>query len=364
MATAFKGASSEIQQKLRRVVEVWRQRQIFEEPIQEAVEARVEGLSILTIKKTPHVEVTNPSTEVDKSRSSGKKPLLGGSLFSSSSGTLPPELQPLAPLQVAVSKSAVSSSTAVTNANTEYDKLHDPSSPLPTPPVHAARLTQLLKSLASAENSVSEIMKSRQNLIQGLEKLLETNRSALEKEESQSQQLSTRKIETETKKREVEDAIMRGLSVENSPADNGDGNLAAQYNKDEDDDIERPEVEALTPPPVESLTPVTSPKENTDATAQQTYSGLDSVNDHTSLAFQSTPAVAGQVPSAPGADLLASLAALHEPPHSNGSPNGSSAKKRKVGHGDDGSSAFEGNDAMADLDDDVAELLRQEGNKY
>lgn len=41
MATAYKGASNDIQQKLRRVVEVWRQRSIFEIPIQEAVEARV-----------------------------------------------------------------------------------------------------------------------------------------------------------------------------------------------------------------------------------------------------------------------------------------------------------------------------------
>jgi regulator of Ty1 transposition protein 103 len=43
MATAYKGASNDIQQKLRRVVEVWRQRSIFEIPIQEAVEARVDG---------------------------------------------------------------------------------------------------------------------------------------------------------------------------------------------------------------------------------------------------------------------------------------------------------------------------------
>lgn len=42
-ATAYKGASNDIQQKIRRVVEVWRQRSIFELPIQEAVEARVDG---------------------------------------------------------------------------------------------------------------------------------------------------------------------------------------------------------------------------------------------------------------------------------------------------------------------------------
>lgn len=40
---AYKNATNEIQNKVRRVVEVWRQRQIFEVPIQEAVEARIDG---------------------------------------------------------------------------------------------------------------------------------------------------------------------------------------------------------------------------------------------------------------------------------------------------------------------------------
>lgn len=42
-ATAYKGATNEVQQKLRRVVEVWRARQIFELPIQEAIESRIDG---------------------------------------------------------------------------------------------------------------------------------------------------------------------------------------------------------------------------------------------------------------------------------------------------------------------------------
>lgn len=45
-STAYKGATSDVQNKLKRVVEVWRQRQIFEIPIQDAVEARIEGRSI------------------------------------------------------------------------------------------------------------------------------------------------------------------------------------------------------------------------------------------------------------------------------------------------------------------------------
>lgn len=44
-ATAYKGATNDVQQKLRRVVEVWRHRQIFELPVQESIEARIDGTS-------------------------------------------------------------------------------------------------------------------------------------------------------------------------------------------------------------------------------------------------------------------------------------------------------------------------------
>lgn len=43
-ATAYKGATNDVQQKLRRVVEVWRQRAIFETEIQNAIEARIDGM--------------------------------------------------------------------------------------------------------------------------------------------------------------------------------------------------------------------------------------------------------------------------------------------------------------------------------
>jgi regulator of Ty1 transposition protein 103 len=42
-ATAYKGATSELQGKLRRVIDVWKDRSIFETPIQAAIESRIEG---------------------------------------------------------------------------------------------------------------------------------------------------------------------------------------------------------------------------------------------------------------------------------------------------------------------------------
>lgn len=42
-AVAYKGAPSEVQVRLRRVVDVWKDRSIFEKPIQEAIDARLNG---------------------------------------------------------------------------------------------------------------------------------------------------------------------------------------------------------------------------------------------------------------------------------------------------------------------------------
>lgn len=291
---------------------------------------------------------------MDKSKSSTKKPLLGGSLFPSSPGSLPPELQPLAPLQVAVSKSSVSSNAAVSTANSEYNKLNDPAAETLTPPVHAARLSALLKSLANAESSVSEIIKSRQNLIAGLEKLLDTNRAALEKEKSDVEQMSNRKAETENKKRDVEDAIMRGLSVDDTstPYNNGDTPWAGSEHFDPNNELEAPAVEALTPPPVEALTPVMSPKLNPTADSENNESGEQNnpLESQTGGASSSIP------------DIMASLAMAQTAQNSLNHNVTDSNKKRKVIHNTDAYPEFEG-DAMADLDADVAELLRQESNK-
>ena len=281
--------------------------------------------------------------EIDRSRSTGKKPLLGGSLFSNSSGSTPSELQPLVPLQTALSKATMASGTPASTANAEYEKMHDPDTPLPTPPVHAARLSQLLKTLANAESSVSEVIKSRHALIDGLEKLLETNRSALSQEQSLATQLSERRAETETKKRDVEDGIMRGLSAENMPAaHSGDNGMEGRT-------VARPEVEALTPPPVESITPVGSPKQE----PQDNYPGSTAQNPSPFI----LPSVEQQTGfPLPGTDLPGLSTAFTQDQLDG--LNGANPKRQKVTHGEEDYAQFAG----GDLDADVAQLLEQEGN--
>ncbi|KAJ9645796.1 hypothetical protein H2199_002836 [Coniosporium tulheliwenetii] len=205
--TAYKGATHDVQQKLRRVIEVWRQRLIFDPAIQDAVER---------------------------------------------GAAAPQELQPLVQAQNALAKAELASKPAVASAKAEFHKLTDPTTPLPTPPVHAARLSALLKGLANAEGAVAETLKARRELLSGLETLINTHRAALAEDAAQAAELAARRENVEARKRDVEDGIMRGLS-ETTPADATPEAGAVV------EEPERPDIEALTPPPVESLTPIGTP---------------------------------------------------------------------------------------------------------
>ncbi|KAK5055900.1 hypothetical protein LTR84_012450 [Exophiala bonariae] len=385
--TAYRSSPPEIQTKIRRVVEVWRNRNVFETPILEAIEARTD--------------------EVDKSKgSSGKKTLMGQSLFTSTSSTgMPKEIESLAPLQIAVTKETISARPAIDTAQAEYIKLNDPAAALPSPPVHAARLSSLIKSLAAAESSVSASIKARKALVADLERILEINKAALAKDEQTYLELDSRKTSTDAKKREVEDAIIRGLSSVEGPADTtlpgisaiGDDILSPGLDHSAaagDGGFGRPEIEELTP------------ERDLDGDEQ----GFMGYNPSEPLA--ATPTHQAPIPNNPAvAAVLAGFGSPSAPQPSDYSPtqgisgygsnvsrvrsfsgsgggiNGLSAKRRKLSHGEDemvpdlGEMGMEGfgqassfavgdyggggsnshGDFLQSLDEDVDELLRQEG---
>ncbi|KAI1822839.1 RNA polymerase II-binding domain-containing protein [Xylaria intraflava] len=220
VAVAYKGAPQDVQQRIRRVVDVWRERGVFEGPIQQAVEARIHDL--------------------DKARGTGK-PGLGGSIFASGP-SVPPELASLVAPQQDVSKVLMNTKTVVKSANTDYDSLMAPDSTVPSAPVYAARLSGLLKTLAQAEGAVEQCVKARRELVGELQKLLDTNRNALIADENELENFVQKKIKVEDMKTEVEKAIMAGLPND-EPYQTGNG-----QHEQATDDVDRPEVEALTPP--------------------------------------------------------------------------------------------------------------------
>lgn len=217
---AYRSSTPEIQGKIRRVMDVWRSRGVFEESILQAVQARLE--------------------DVDKSKaSSGKKSLMGNSLFSSSTSTgMPKELESLGPLQTAVTKADFTTRPLVDAASSEYTKINDASSSQPSPPVYAASLSSLIKKLASAEAGLKESIAARKALLDDLKRLTEASQSVLAQDESQLADFTSKRIESENAKRDVEDSIIRGLS--STPQDD---------QKTEAVSDNRPDVEELTPEP-------------------------------------------------------------------------------------------------------------------
>ncbi|RYO84586.1 hypothetical protein DL766_010552 [Monosporascus sp. MC13-8B] len=306
VATAYKGAPADVQQRIRRVVDVWRERNVFETPIQDAVENRL--------------------NELDKARGTAKAGL-GGSIFGSTA-SLPPELVPLSTPQQNVTKLLTPAKAAVNSANQEYDKLMGPGATVPPAPVYAARLSGLLKTLAQAEGAVEQCVKARRVLVAELQKLLDSNRAALLADESQMDAFEKRKTEVEEKKTEVERAIMAGLpNDEPYMTSNGLGDQPAP----------EPEVEALTPPPMEPEV-AEQPSQPADSNPQW------SPDVPQEATFQQA--------TTPGIEVLSGMAAHYKsvPVSANGS------KKRRL---DDDGDDFP--DLGADgIDADVAEMLRRD----
>ncbi|KAI1391311.1 DUF618 domain-containing protein [Hypoxylon trugodes] len=307
VATAYKGAPTDTQQRIQRVVDVWRDRDVFEKPILEAIDARIQ--------------------EINQARGSAKAGF-GGSIFGSAT-SIPAELVPLTTPQQNVTKLLLGTKTSVNAANQEYDKLLGPGSTAPSAPVYAARLSGLLKTLAQAEGAVDQCVKARRELVAALQKVLDTNRNALLSEEDQLETFVRRRAEVEDKKTEVEKAIMAGLP-DDEPFLSSNGPSTQP-----DPEPDRPEVEELTPPPIEP----DFPEEPDSLDEQQSFPNIAQVT----LSPQSAKHALELHPS-PTSQFKSVSTTL----------NGS--KKRKL----DESNDFPDLGEDDGIDSDVAEMLRRD----
>lgn len=284
---------------------------------------------------------------------------------------MPAELQSLVQPQSTLSRSEAAARPLTTTANTDFAKLTDPNTPVPSPPVHAARLSSLLKSLASAEGAVNDSIKARNELIAGLEKLLEANKSSLSQEQVTQTELAARRATIESKKKEVEDGIMRGLSADPSTT------VASTSVSDSHDATEaRPEVESFTPPPpdVENFTPTGSPEpaypadENaygqdypeSSNLAADTLQEQEPAYNEPVPSFEPPPVLQTSPPTmSEGASML--LNSLTRPASDSPVSNNASAdprlKRRKINHNPDMDDELFGNGEGVGLDKDVAAML-------
>uniref|UniRef100_A0A2D3VRV4 Related to RTT103 Regulator of Ty1 Transposition n=1 Tax=Ramularia collo-cygni TaxID=112498 RepID=A0A2D3VRV4_9PEZI len=237
-ALAYKGSSQDMQGKLRRVVEVWRQRNIFNGHVQTLLEGRLD-----------EVDQTKSSTRGGGGLGGGR---LGGSLFggnSSSSARVAPEVEKINQSQMKSNKASAALAAPLNTAKTEYAKMTDPNTPVPSAPVRAAKLRGLVKDLLAAQGAVEASIEARRELIQDLEKLVKSNQGKLADDESTASALRSQAQGMDAMVRDVEDSIMRGQDTP-TPGMDASANSTNDWSQ-------RPETEGFTPPPpdVEAFTP-------------------------------------------------------------------------------------------------------------
>lgn len=230
---------------------------------------------------------------------------------------------------------------SLSTANTDYEKSVDPTATSAALPVQAARLSGLLKTLANAEGAVTQCIRARKDLIKELEKILATNREALEADENQMMELSGRRTEVEQRRQAVEMAIIGGLSAngqDQSPPGHASGSPVPEP--------DRPQVEALTPPHVQ---------DHVDDFYGNPSAGQEGQNGQAqSVPFHAAPGPANAQSafpsSAPDLEMLSNLASQYQAVPLNG------PKKRKI----EASDEFPDLGGDDGIDADVKEMLRKD----
>lgn len=322
-------------------------------------------------------------------------------MIRSSGSTIPPDFQPSISAAHHLQKHRNATKAAITNADQSYATSTSLSqSSIDPPPVQAALLSSLLKSLATAEGAVKESIRTRKAVIDSLNKILTSHIQSLEDDRSKAQVLGDRVKEVELRKQEVENSIMRELSSGHS-ADGIDVANVPQGMKLELGSTTPPGLPAaedMTPPPVEDFTPPGSPSIAVTANENSILPFLSTSLSSTDPTSQILPPLhPTSIRSPPGPFATSPTSATtphssHFPPGSaplahpefaaagakrdsmsafgtaavggeedgtGGGGGGGGGKRKKSAHEQDEDVLMDG-DAIEGFDEDLRELLRQE----
>jgi regulator of Ty1 transposition protein 103 len=175
-------ATVDSKNKIKRVVQVWGQRQVFPKDVLEDIDSRI---------------------------SESKRPRKGsgGTLSLGPFSGIPPQLLTLSSLQKTEADSAATAESAVTAVSAEYAELFD-SDALPAPPVYAGKLTKLHGNLTNTSLSLKSLVTNRRGLVDELRRLVKVNETALTKAQSQMSDIEQKLAHTLETKQEVESMLV------------------------------------------------------------------------------------------------------------------------------------------------------------
>ncbi|OLL22843.1 UPF0400 protein [Neolecta irregularis DAH-3] len=185
METVFRQGSNDLQGKVKRVVDVWRQRQVFPADTLQRID---ETIALM-----------------DKGKGNGA---VYGTLPRTSLPTLPmpPELTKLVKAQQNLTASMSSNTLAISTASRAFSDIIE-SEQMPNPPVLAHKLQNLINSLGEAFKAATAAVSTREELVNQLTQLLDANKGALEAERLQLKDVQAKQFRATTLLQEVEEMI-------------------------------------------------------------------------------------------------------------------------------------------------------------
>lgn len=255
LADTYKQVPKDVKERIKRVIDVWKQRMVFPPETLEVIDNKV---------------LTAPAASSSSSQMAG-----GSSLLNNISGfggggmsVIPSSLKQLTSVQKALDENETKVQNLRDPITKEYSDLFDTEA-LPAPPAYAKKLASLLTNLEMATASTKKVIATRKDVLSHLKTLIETNEAALKNEDSFLSELDEKLKHTKETKTEVE-----GMLV-GSEADVEAESTTPPAPEPSPPTPPAPEPEPLSPVQQEQYSPV----DNTEAPA---YSPLSSDDEDAS----------------------------------------------------------------------------------
>lgn len=256
LADTYRQVPKDIKDRIKRVIDVWKQRMVFPPETLEMIDKKV---------------LTEPGAPSSSSGMAGGSSLLNNiSGFGGSMSVIPSALKQLTSLQSRLEDNETKVQKLRDPVIKEYSELFDTEA-LPAPPAYAKKLSSLLTNLESATTSTQKSIATRKDVLSHLKSLVETNEASLKKEESLLSDLDEKLKHTKETKTEVEGMLVGSEAEATAP----EPSATPPAPEPSPPTPPAPEPEPLSPVQQEQYSPV----DNSEAPA---YSPLSSDDEDTS----------------------------------------------------------------------------------
>ncbi|KAF5114831.1 hypothetical protein DV452_003181 [Geotrichum candidum] len=196
LGLAYKAVSNEVRGKIKRVVDVWRQRGIFSEGVLYKIDGQ--------LHQSGGASGNNGGSSVGGSKISAGKLSLGDAF--GAGPEIPPSLVKLVSAQNNLSAAVSASTSAKATATKQYTDLFD-SNTLPEPKEYARLLDALNPLIATAVRGVEKSISARRDLLTQLQSLVSSNEALLREEQKTVRDLKEKAERVAETKTEIESMI-------------------------------------------------------------------------------------------------------------------------------------------------------------